>query len=101
MRFFVTPFVAQMQGLQLEEFFKARLSEEIISKKGFRTFAKAHARLDSTGQLHVTMLQDQGSYQSRSFAQSNCWLIIPEDKNHIKAGELIEIAPMIPGQLIF
>ncbi len=101
MRFFATPFINNMLGLAEEKFIKAKLQNTIKSKKGFRTFAKAYASIDIHGQLCVDMLLDQGSYQSRSFAQSNCWLIIPEESENIMADELVEIAPMIPNQMIF
>ena len=101
MRFFVAPFITQMLGLKPETKFTAKLTNDIKAKHGFRTFAKAYASIDTTGQLQVEMLRDQGSYQSRSFAHSNCWLIIPENKGQTAAGELIEIASMVPNQIIF
>ena len=101
MRFFAAPFIRNMQDLSPERPIKAKLLNDLDSKRGFRTFAKALASIDEQGQLCVDMLLDQGSYQSRSFAQSNCWLIIPEDRAAIHAGELINIAPMIPNHMIF
>ena len=101
MRFFVAPFIANILGLRPEKYINAKLLNSIKSKLGFRTFAKAFASIDESGQLQVEMLKDQGSYQSRSFAQSNCWLIIPEQRDEILKGELVEIAPMIPNQIIF
>jgi molybdopterin molybdotransferase len=101
MRFFVAPFITQMLGLKPETKFTAKLTNDIKAKHGFRTFAKAYASIDNKGQLQVEMLRDQGSYQSRSFAHSNCWLIIPENKGQTAAGELIEIASMVPNQIIF
>lgn len=100
MRFFVSPFIRNALKLANEDFIQAKLVNDIEKKLGFRTFAKALAHLDHQGQLQVEMLIDQGSYQSRSFAQSNCWLILPEDKERIAAGELVSIAPMIPNQLL-
>ena len=101
MRFFAAPFIRSILGLAAEKPIMARLLNDIDSKIGFRTFAKAMASIDDQGQICVDMLLDQGSYQSRSFAQSNCWLIIPEDCQSIQAGELIQIAPMIPEQMVF
>ncbi len=101
MRFFVSPFIRSMLGLPKEKSIKAKLIHNIDKKQGFRTFAKAYANIDEQGQLCVDMLQDQGSYQSRSFAQSNCWLILPENQDNIQAGEIVDIAPMIPKQMIF
>jgi molybdopterin molybdotransferase len=100
MRFFVSPFVRTMLGLKAENKLKAQLQSDIEKKEGFRTFAKAKAFVNTSGQVCVDMLLDQGSYQSCSFAQSNCWLILPEDRETIKAGEIIEIAPMIPNHMV-
>jgi len=100
MRFFVSPFIRKMLGLTQEKILKAKAVTNISKKKGFRTFAKAQAHIDETGQLCVKMLMDQGSYQSCSFAQSNCWLILPEESESIKKGELVNIVPMIPNQMV-
>ncbi len=100
MRFFVSPFIRKMLKLAKEKILSAKVCSKISKKKGFRTFAKAQAHIDEKGQLCVQMLMDQGSYQSCSFAQSNCWLILPEDSEHIEKGELINIAPMTPNQMV-
>ena len=101
LRFFVSPFIRHMLGLAREKRLKARMLTTLSKKQGFRTFAKAIAFVDEQGQLKVDMLMDQGSYQSCSFAQSNCWLILPEHATTIKAGQLVEIAPMVPNQMVF
>lgn len=100
-RFFATPFINSILGLAKEKPIKALLQNSISSKKGFRTFAKAYAIVNEQGLLCVDMLLDQGSYQSRSFAQSNCWLIIPEESEDIQAGTLVDIAPMVPNRMMF
>jgi len=97
MRFFVSPFIRTMLGLPKELPIKAKLLNAIYKKQGFRTFSKACARVNQQGHMCVEMLLDQGSYQSRSFALSNCWLILPENVESIDAGELVEIAPMVPN----
>ena len=101
MRFFVSPFIRTLLGLPQEKPIKAKLLNSIDKKQGFRTFAKAYTCINEQGQCTVDMLLDQGSYQSRSFAQSNCWLILPEDKETIAAGELVDIAPIVLNQIIF
>ncbi len=98
-RFFATPFIRKMQGLHEEPLVKAVLSQDVDKKQGFRTFAKARAWISESGQLKVDMLVGQGSFQTHSFAQSNCWLVLPEDAEHIKAGELVDLLPMAPGAL--
>jgi molybdopterin molybdotransferase len=100
MRFFVVPFIREMLGLKKESPIKANLINDLSKKQGFRTFAKAKARVNEQGRLTVEMLQDQGSYQSNSFTRANCWLILPENSSQINAGELVEILPMIPNQII-
>ena len=100
MRFFASPFIRSLLKLPEEKMLKAKLQADISKKKGFRTFAKALAHINQHGQLCVNMLMDQGSYQSCSFAQSNCWLILAENRENIKQGEIIEIAPMVPQHLL-
>jgi molybdopterin molybdotransferase len=99
MRFFVVPFIREMLGLKKETPLKAHLLNDLSKKHGFRTFAKAKARINEQGQLTVEMLRDQGSYQSNSFTRANCWLILPEDSSAMKAGDRVDILPMIPNQI--
>ena len=99
MRFFVVPFIREMLGLKKELPIKANLLNDLSKNKGFRTFAKAKARVNNKGQLTVEMLRDQGSYQSNSFTRANCWLILPEESSKITAGEMVEILPMTPDLL--
>lgn len=98
-RFFVTPLLRMMKGLPQEPTILAQTQSDIHKKQGFRTFAKAQLKPSDSGQLQVHMLSGQGSFQTHSFAESNCWLVLPEAAENIKAGEYLSVLPMIPGQL--
>ena len=98
-RFFLTPLLRMMKGMPAESTLRAKTTTDINKKKGFRTFAKARLNLSDTGQLQAEMLTGQGSFQTHSFAESNCWLVLPEEAEHITAGEYLAVLPMIPGSL--
>ncbi|MCF6299697.1 MAG: molybdopterin molybdotransferase MoeA [Proteobacteria bacterium] len=96
MRFFVSPLIKKMMGLKPEKCIKAELVQTVSKKLGFRTFAKARLTFNNTGSLQVQMLTGQGSFQTHSFAEANCWLILEEDQEHIPAGQIVNIVPMSP-----
>lgn len=98
-RFFLTPLLRMMKGMPDELTLRAKTITDIDKKKGFRTFAKARLSISETGQLQAEMLTGQGSFQTHSFAESNCWLVLPEESEHIAAGEYLAVLPMIPGSL--
>ena len=99
MRFFVDPLVRSVLGIPVETTIKARLTKPISKKRGFKSFSKAHACVDDNGQFVCHALQGQGSFQTQAFAQSNCWLILAEEQEHIEAGQLVDILPILPNQL--
>ncbi|WP_154223446.1 gephyrin-like molybdotransferase Glp [Marinicella rhabdoformis] len=98
-RFFLTPLLRMIKGMPPEATILAKTMCNIDKKQGFRTFAKAQLSLSKTGQLQANMLTGQGSFQTHSFAESNCWLVLPEEAEHIAAGEYLAVLPMIPGSL--
>lgn len=62
------------------------LATDISNPQGLTQFLKA--RFD--GKV-VTPLSGQESYRMNSYAQANCLLLFPEEKELLKAGDLVEI----------
>lgn len=99
-RFFITPFLRKWQGLAKEQPILATNLSPIKKKVGFRMFTKARASLSESGQLQVEQLSGQGSFQTHSFAQANCWLVLDEDWERVDVGQAVTLLPMVPEQLI-
>lgn len=96
LRFFVVPALRRMQGLAEERFHAARAVEDIRKKPGLRWFGKAHVEVNNRGQLDARLLAGQESFKINSLVQSNAWVIVHEDAETIRAGELVEVAPLYP-----
>lgn len=97
LRFFVLPAIRSLLGLPPERYFTARCRNGSRKRASLTFFAKAHAQVDRDGRLAVELLPGQESFRIRPLLQANCWAIVPEGRTDLTAGELIEIAPLLPG----
>jgi len=100
LRFFVVPALRLLQGLPAERFHPARAIEDISKKSALRFFGKARATVDNDGLLQARLLPGQESFKINSLVKSNAWMIIPETVETIRAGDLIEIAPLYPTEFL-
>jgi molybdopterin molybdotransferase len=92
---FVRPMLEALSGrspAQLQ-FLRAQLKSEIRTKTGLTRFLPA--RLSGKfAQTQVELVRWQGSGDMVSTAQSNCLAVIPPDREHIPAGEMIAVLPL-------
>lgn len=89
---FVAPALAILGGStpQPLRFLKARLAETFRAKTGLRRFLPA--RLEGDGaEVSVRALPWQGSGDVVTLAASNCFLVVPEDKPELPAGEFVDV----------
>lgn len=115
-RFFIFPFLQQLQGgpeslgdLGLHQFW-AELSEDFKKPEGLRCFFKAQLYEQSTAQLHeqsaaqiyqeslrqqrglkVKALSGQASFRVQPLIESNSWVVFPEENNIVKKGTWVEV----------
>lgn len=99
-RFFIEPFIRMMIGMAPEKKISAKLSKSVDKKKGFMCFYKALIYCDAQGQLICEVLEGQGSFHTQSFSHANAWMVVQEESDHIEANDLVEVVPVIPGQLM-
>ena len=69
---------------------KAILTEDIKTKKGLRFFLRVRLSLRN-GELYATTTGDQGSGILKSMIKANGLMIVPEDKEKVKAGERVDV----------
>ncbi len=98
LRFFVLPAIGALLGRPPERYLPARCLGSTRKRAGLTFFAKAHAQLDYEAQLGVQLLPGQESFRILPLLQANCWAIVPEGREDLTAGDLIEIAPLLPGE---
>ena len=96
MRFFVVPALRQLQGLAPEELHRARSQGRIRKREELRFFGKARARVNDDARLEVQLLPGQESFKIASLMLANCWAIVPEGRDTVAPGELIDVAPLYP-----
>jgi molybdopterin molybdotransferase len=91
-RLFVEPMIAALAGANPEPliFPKARLKAEVKTKTGLTRFLPATLS-GSFNNIEVELTSWQGSGDIAALARSNCYLVIPSDRERIKAGEWVSV----------
>ena len=89
---FVRPAILKMSGNHkiTKPFLKAELKEEITKKKGRKHFIRGIFTIEN-GKLFVSTTGPQGSGILTSMSSANCLIIIPEETEIVKKGELADI----------
>lgn len=96
LRVFVAPFLRKMQGRAPEQVLKAKVQGDTRAAEGLTVFMKAVSDCDTSGQMSVTSLEAQQSYQVGAMGQMNCWLVHEEGKAEIKDGAIARFLPFYP-----
>jgi molybdopterin molybdotransferase len=89
---FVAPALALLAGSAPPplRFLRARLAETFRTKTGLKRFLPA--RLEGEGgDLSARVLPWQGSGDLVTLAASNCFLVVPEDRAELLAGEAVDV----------
>ena len=91
---FVRPMIAALTGAQPEplHFFQARLKAEIKIKIGLTRFLPG-LLTGAHEQTEVELIKWQGSGDLVSAARANCYIVVPPDREHFAAGEVIAVIP--------
>lgn len=89
---FVRPAILKMSGNHkiTKPMLQAELKEEITKKKGRKHFIRGIFTIEN-GKLYVSTTGPQGSGILTSMSSANCLIIVPEETDIVKKGELAEI----------
>jgi molybdopterin molybdotransferase len=68
----------------------ATLTEPVAVRKGYRTFVRAVVRRER-GERIVSTTGPQGSGILRSMSRANAFIVVPEDADHLEAGQRVEV----------
>jgi molybdopterin molybdotransferase len=92
---FVRPMLDALSGASPTPlcFLKARLKSDIKTKTGLTRFLPALLS-GEFGQTEVELARWQGSGDVVAIARANCYAVIPPDREHIPAGEMISVLPI-------
>lgn len=101
LRFFVLPAARAFMGRDREIFLPARTQADIRARPGLTFFAKSAAKLTEDAMLAVNILPGQESFKISPLLHANCWAVMPEGRDNISAGEIVQVAPLLPGDFPF
>ncbi|MBP7709855.1 MAG: molybdopterin molybdotransferase MoeA [Rickettsiales bacterium] len=90
-RFFITPLLRKVQGLDVEKPLFARLKNKFTKKGNFRQFLKSTLEFSSDGILQISINEGQESFKISPMAQSNAWAILEENKTEFLPGDLLQV----------
>lgn len=96
LRFFVQPCLRAMCGMKEEIPIPAKVMTPFKKRNGLTMFLKSRAESWDDGLLTVDLLEGQASFMVSPFLEMNCWAIAPEESEHIKAGDIIDLYPLYP-----
>ncbi len=94
LRFFVQPCLRAMQCIEGEQPVKGVAVTSFKKRAGLRMFLKAQAQSSDNGSINVDLLDGQASFMVSPFLNMNCWAVIPEDIEEVKAGDIIDLYPL-------
>ena len=97
LRVFVYPFLRALQALPVERPMKAKTQHIMKASKGLTVFMKAKHHIDEMGQIVVSGLDAQQSYQTGAMGDMTCWLVHPEGAEEIPAETVVDCLPFIPN----
>lgn len=97
MRFFTMPALRILAGQTPESWLSATAAEDIRGRQGFTFFAKGRAWVDVTSRLLTRALPGQESFKISPLVAANCWTIIEAGQGDAAAGDLVRVAPLLPG----
>jgi len=91
---FVHPLLSALAGMEARKliFSRARLKSEIKTKTGLTRFLPA-VLSGEFEEAEVELVPWHGSGDIAATARSNCYAVIPPDRENIAAGEWISILP--------
>lgn len=87
--FFVEPYLRALLGVEVAKPWQARLTHDVRKPRDLRCFFKAHFEL-ADGSARVTVAAEQGSSLVRPVVASNAWAVLPEGRDQMPAGELVD-----------
>lgn len=93
-RFFITPLLRKVQGLNAEKPLFARLKNEFTKKGNFKQFLKSNLEIDAHGHLQISISDGQESFKISPMAQSNAWAILEENKTEFLSKDLLQVVPI-------
>ena len=90
---FIEPLIRRLEGEQDAQphYTRALLKRGVSKKDARRHFMTAHVAPAPDGRLEATPTEKQGSAMMQALAQANAFVVVPEDRQQIPAGEEVDV----------
>ena len=90
---FIEPLIRRLEGEHDAQPRSARalLKKGVSKKDARRHFLTAHVAPAAAGRLEAAPTEQQGSAMMQALAQANAFVVIPEDRQQIPAGEEVDV----------
>ena len=90
---FIEPLIRRLAGEReaRPRYVRARLTRAVSKKDERRHFMTARLAPSPDGDLEVTPTEKQGSAMMQALAQANAFVIVPEGRQEIPAGEAVDV----------
>jgi molybdopterin molybdotransferase len=89
LRFFVTPFLRGLCGLEPEVAKQAKAKFSSKKPAGLQCFYKANIEMKN-GEATVEVVSQQASYMVGNFSDINSWVVLPEDGHQVESGQILD-----------
>ncbi len=96
LRFFVEPAIRTMMGIMPEKPIHAKTMHKFTKRAGLHMFLKGQFESWEDGSLTVDILDGQASFMVSPFLNMTMWVDIPEDISELKAGDMVDLYPLLP-----
>lgn len=97
LRFFVTEALRVSRKQKQELPVYARVMNGFSKSPGLHRVLKAKLEYWEDGSITVDILDGQESFRVSPFLALDCWIHVPEDRDAIKSGGVVEAYPLLPG----
>lgn len=96
LRFFVREALRVLNRQRPELPVYARAMNGFSKKAGLHMILKGRLEYWEDGSVTVDILEGQESFKVSPFLNMNCWIHVPEERESIKSGEVVEAYPLLP-----
>lgn len=98
LRFFVSEALRVSRKQKPELPVYARVMNAFSKKPDLHMVLKGKLEYWEDGSITVDILDGQESFRVSPFLSMDCWIYVPEDRDAIKSGEIVEVYPLLPGE---
>ncbi|MBL7668886.1 MAG: molybdopterin molybdotransferase MoeA [Bdellovibrionaceae bacterium] len=97
LRFFLAPFLREINGRTEELPLRIKLSQATPKPRGLQCFFKARLETHDNN-LAVRPLSGQASFMVSPLVHANAWVLFPEDGTQVDVNQEVSVFPLLPDQ---